>query len=88
VAEAYELLRAGGWLVFEIGDRQGTQVRSLLESGGYEAVDVARDLTGRERIAEGRRGTGSAGPQSERGTGSAGPQSQRGTGSAGRKDSR
>jgi release factor glutamine methyltransferase len=55
VAEAYVLLRPGGWLVMEIGDRQGPQVRSLLESQGYEAVDVARDLTGRERIAEGRR---------------------------------
>jgi release factor glutamine methyltransferase len=55
VAEAYVLLRAGGWLVLEIGDRQGPQVRSLLESQGYEAVEVACDLTGRERIAEGRR---------------------------------
>jgi release factor glutamine methyltransferase len=76
VAEAFVLLRAGGWLVFEIGDRQGTQVRSLLASGGYEAVEVARDLTGRERIAEGRRGPGSAGPQNQRGPGSARPKRQ------------
>jgi release factor glutamine methyltransferase len=77
VAEAHVLLRAGGWLVFEIGDRQGPQVRSMLESQGYEAVDVARDLTGRERIAEGRRGAGSAGPQEKRGAGSAEPQERR-----------
>jgi hypothetical protein len=30
-------------------------VRGLLEDHGYAAIEVRRDLTGRERIAEGRR---------------------------------
>jgi release factor glutamine methyltransferase len=55
VVAAREWLRPGGWLVFEIGDRQGPSVRGLLEDHGYEAAEVSRDLTGRERIAEGRR---------------------------------
>jgi release factor glutamine methyltransferase len=53
--EARRWLRPGGWLVLEIGDRQGARVRSLLSAAGYGDVDVARDLGGRERIAEGRR---------------------------------
>jgi release factor glutamine methyltransferase len=55
IVGAREWLRPGGWLVFEIGDRHGQSARGLLEDHGYAAIEVRRDLTGRERIAEGRR---------------------------------
>jgi release factor glutamine methyltransferase len=53
-SEARAWLRPGGWLVLEIGDRQGSAVRALLARRAYAAVAVRRDLAGRERIAEGR----------------------------------
>lgn len=53
-SEARRWLRPGGWLVAEIGDRQGTPARALLAAAGYRDVVVSRDLAGRERIVEGR----------------------------------
>ena len=50
--DARSWLRAGGWLVLEIGDRQGERVVDLLEGRGYEGAEIHRDLNGRERIAE------------------------------------
>jgi release factor glutamine methyltransferase len=55
---ARELLGTDGWLVFECGDEQGESVASLLRSLGYEDVAATQDLTGRERVVEGRRGWG------------------------------
>lgn len=53
-AAAPEWLRPGGWLVVEIGETQGPAVRALLERRGFADAAVAPDLTGRDRIAEGR----------------------------------
>lgn len=47
-------LRPGGWLVLEIGETQGGAVRSILERLGFAGVEIAPDLTGRDRIAEAR----------------------------------
>jgi release factor glutamine methyltransferase len=52
--EASAWLRSTGWLVLEIAEAQGARVAGLLESSGYEDVSVRKDLTGRDRIAEGR----------------------------------
>jgi release factor glutamine methyltransferase len=52
--DARNWLRSGGWLVMEIGYRQGDAVKALLEGFGYADVAIANDLTGRPRIAEGR----------------------------------
>jgi release factor glutamine methyltransferase len=49
-------LRRGGWLVLEIGYDQADAVTSILRHLGYELVSVSRDLAGRDRIAEARRG--------------------------------
>jgi release factor glutamine methyltransferase len=49
-------LRRGGWLVLEIGFDQADAVTKMLELLDYERVSVTRDLAGRDRIAEGRRG--------------------------------
>ena len=48
-----EWLRPGGWLVVEIGDDQGPEVRSLL-SARFELVEVLTDLAGRDRLVRGR----------------------------------
>ena len=51
---AQGVLEAGGWLVLEVGDDQGASVGALIASVGYESVQVSRDLTGRDRVVEGR----------------------------------
>ena len=55
VAGAPSRLVPGGWLVLEIGADQGAAVRSLLDAGGFEAVEIRPDLAGRDRIAVARR---------------------------------
>jgi len=52
--DARNWLRSGGWLVMEMGYRQGDAVKALLEGFGYADVAIANDLTGRPRIAEAR----------------------------------
>ena len=47
-------LAAGGWLVCEIGYRQGEKVRQLLASAGYSEVENINDVAGRPRVALGR----------------------------------
>ncbi len=51
VAGARRHLAPGGWLVLEIGSDQGPTVRSLLDEGGYGAVEIRQDLAGHDRIA-------------------------------------
>jgi release factor glutamine methyltransferase len=50
-------LRPGGWLLVEIGDEQGGEVRALFEGSGLQEVENLPDLTGRDRIVVGRRGS-------------------------------
>ena len=52
--EVRRWIRPGGWLVLEVGDRQGAAVHGLLKTWGYREIEVSRDLTGRERIVQGR----------------------------------
>lgn len=54
VSEARRWLRRDGWLVLEIGETQSREVRSTLEGAGYADATVGQDLTGRDRIAQGR----------------------------------
>lgn len=54
--EAARVLIPGGVLVSEIGSRQGAKVASLASSSGFEAVEVGRDLAGRDRFLVARRG--------------------------------
>ncbi len=42
------------WLVLEVGDGQAGGVATTLRKFGYERVTISRDLTGRERVVEGR----------------------------------
>ena len=55
VACAAAHLQPGGALVLEHGHDQGAAVRALLEKHGYRDVRTYRDLTGKDRVASGRR---------------------------------
>jgi methylase of polypeptide subunit release factors len=48
------VLRPGGWLVLEVGDGQASHVRDLLGERRYRELRTTPDLTGRERVVEGR----------------------------------
>ena len=52
---ALDVLRPGGRLVVEVGDGQATETAALLGELGYADVRTSPDLTGRERVVEGRR---------------------------------
>lgn len=52
---ALTALRPRGYLVVEVADQRADEAASMLEELGYEEVRLSPDLTGRERIAEGRR---------------------------------
>jgi release factor glutamine methyltransferase len=57
VATAPAVLEHGGWLVFETDSRRAGRVAALFrEDAGWDAVRVAQDLTGRDRVCEGRWG--------------------------------
>lgn len=47
---APRFLRAGGWLLVEIGASQGEAVATLFGAAGFAGVEVVRDYSGRERI--------------------------------------
>ena len=57
-ASATGWLAPGGWLVTEIGAAQGEQVAALARAAGLVAVEVRRDLAGRDRIVLARRALG------------------------------
>jgi release factor glutamine methyltransferase len=48
-------LAEGGALVLEVGDGQADETAALLRSHGYTDVRATPDLTGRDRVVEGRR---------------------------------
>lgn len=54
IGGAGEWVTSGGWLVCEIGYRQGEAVRELLENAGFVDVQIGNDLAGKPRIAAGR----------------------------------
>lgn len=54
IADALQWLAPAGWLIVEIGHRQGPSVSGLMREAGFIDVGVGRDLTGRDRYVEGR----------------------------------
>jgi release factor glutamine methyltransferase len=52
---ALDALRPDGWVVLEVGDGQATATAALLDGLGYADVVTTPDLTGRDRVVEGRR---------------------------------
>lgn len=55
VAQAQAWLVPGGLLALEMGETQGSALRTLLEAAGYEDIEVTKDLAGHDRIASGRK---------------------------------
>ena len=55
LAGALAWLKPDGWLVLEIGETMGEAVGDLLTDEGYTSVHVHLDLSGRDRIVEGRK---------------------------------
>lgn len=55
-AAAMGALAPGGWLLVEIGWRQGPDATAILTAQGFADVALRRDLAGHDRIVEGRRG--------------------------------
>lgn len=52
---AMRLLRPGGWVVVEHSDRQGETAPDVLRAAGFVDVTDSPDLTGRPRVAMGRK---------------------------------
>lgn len=52
---AFGALAAGGWVLVEIGWKQGGAAADILTACGFAAVAVRRDLAGCDRVVEGRR---------------------------------
>ena len=50
VEESVGYIKNGGWLMFEIGHDQGSDVKNLMENAGYKDVYVKKDLAGLDRI--------------------------------------
>lgn len=47
-------LKPGGLVALEIGDDQGPATATILETAGFEAAEIHRDLTGRDRVVSAR----------------------------------
>jgi release factor glutamine methyltransferase len=52
--KAARVLVPGGHLVLEVADGRADEVSRLLDDRGYDDVRAGRDLTGRDRVVEGR----------------------------------
>ncbi|TFG79844.1 MAG: peptide chain release factor N(5)-glutamine methyltransferase [Spirochaetales bacterium] len=51
--QAAGLLRAGGYLVVEIGEEQGRAVADILRNAGFTDIGILQDLAGRDRVVRG-----------------------------------
>ena len=54
-AKAGDYLKPGGWLLYEIGCRQGRAVSSLMKEAGFLDVKIKQDLSGLDRVVLGRK---------------------------------
>lgn len=56
IGQGVTFLKHGGWLLMEMGDGQGEQIRQLFaDHGGYEEVGIRSDYGGMERVIKARR---------------------------------
>lgn len=52
--EALDYLKPGGWLFYEIGWNQGTDIMSMLSEAGFRDICVKKDYAGLDRVVLGR----------------------------------
>jgi len=56
IYQAHRLLTENGWLLLEIGAKQGDSVRALMTNAGfYDRIEVRTDYAGLSRVIKGRR---------------------------------
>ena len=54
-AAAVTMLKPGGWLIYEIGWRQGEAVQKLLDDAGFEKTEIIKDWQGLDRVVCGQK---------------------------------
>jgi release factor glutamine methyltransferase len=56
VRQAHRYVKAGGWVLLEVGDRQAPQVTALVEeTGAFDRIEAIKDFSGVERVVRARR---------------------------------
>jgi release factor glutamine methyltransferase len=59
IRQAHHYIKAGGWMLLEVGDRQAEKVEGLMQqSGAYDRVESIKDFSGIERVVRARRRDG------------------------------
>ncbi|TVS00397.1 MAG: peptide chain release factor N(5)-glutamine methyltransferase [Rhodobacteraceae bacterium] len=53
-AQAPKHLQTGGWLMVEIGHKQGQSIAALFDHAGLQKIDVLQDLSGHDRVVIGQ----------------------------------
>ena len=53
--KGYEYLQKEGYLLFEIGYKQGEKVKTIMENKGYKEIEIIKDLQGLDRVVVGRK---------------------------------
>ena len=53
--QAGKYLKPGGWLMYEIGCEQGTDVSAIMQGEGFTDVTVKKDLAGLDRVVIGKK---------------------------------
>lgn len=53
--QAGKYLKPGGWLMYEIGCEQGTDVSAIMQGEGFTEVTVKKDLAGLDRVVIGKK---------------------------------
>ena len=53
--QAGKYLKPGGWLMYEIGCEQGTDVSAIMQGKGFAEVAVKKDLAGLDRVVIGKK---------------------------------
>jgi release factor glutamine methyltransferase len=59
IRQAHLYIKAGGWVLLEVGDRQAEKVEKLMQQiGAYDRVESIKDFSGIERVVRARRRDG------------------------------
>jgi len=59
VRQAHQYIKARGWVLLEVGDRQAEKVEGLMQqTGAYDCVESIKDFSGIERVVRARRRDG------------------------------
>jgi len=53
--QAVDYIKAGGWLIYEIGYDQAEDVKEILIRCGFSNIEIVKDLTGHDRVALGQK---------------------------------